>query len=74
MKLSQFKPRAIAPISAGLAWNYSSNPSEIHEVGDQHMEELLLAQPDCCCRSVGRWGFFPLFDEGAEIRAATSDL
>lgn len=61
MKLSQFKPRAIALISVRLDWLYSSSPRKIHEVRDQGMEELPLAQPNCCYWSVG-WclglGFF----------------
>lgn len=63
MKLSQFKPRAIALISAGLAWIYSSNPSKIHEVRDQHMEELLLAQLTAVVRALDG-GFSSLLRKG----------
>lgn len=47
-EIVQFKPRAIALISAGVAWIYSSNMSKIHKVRDQDMEELLLSQHNSC--------------------------
>lgn len=53
MKLSQFKLRAIALISVRLDWLYSSSPRKIHEVRDQGMEELPLAQPNSCYWIVG---------------------
>lgn len=53
MKLSPFKPRAIALISVRLDWLYSSCPRKIHEVRVQGMEELPLTQPNCCYWSVG---------------------
>lgn len=71
MKLSQFKPRAIALTSVRLDWLYSSSPRKIHEVRVQGMEELPLTQPNCCYWSVG-WclGSVSLLDESDEIRAA----